>query len=795
MKLLECYIENFGKISKRKFDFTDGLNCILEENGSGKTTLSVFIKVMLYGMNDTKKQSLEENDRRHYLPWQGGICGGSLTFSAGGKTYRVERSFAAKAADDTYALYDTATGRISTDFPEGLGEGLFGIDADGFERTVFLSERALTPQSENKSISAKLSDLVGCDGDIGGMDEALKLLEEKRKYYYKKGGSGEIADTKARIDAVNRRLDALVDTERAAEESRQRLIQLSQRMEEARAEAKALLTGREEAMRRAAEVNYEKQYKEIKASLEESERRRVAVAAIFGADIPSHNEIDEANYKSVEAKNLRAKLQSSSDGKELSALTEKFGGVDRGTVEEARRATELLRSYDIQKNDRNASRAKRIFVKRTPAIEEIDTVEKLISTKNKKTPVGCIIAYILFALCCVIGVLLEQLLIAVGVVGILITLITEAIVKGNRSKRRKDGINEFFSSVSGVRVDSDDEARTRLADMRQLLTEDEGEDTDSLMQSIKELLLLFPAPIGSDPVRAAEQIIREFDRYSELSVAERYIAADRARSIERADLLDRETKGFLARFNTKTADPFTELRAALTEYSRLSAEIGAKRAELARLESLNSIGEGNQKRAEDDIRQLDKKRQENDSLMAELSREYTLTERAYNAAAEELDGRDELLMRRGELEELYQKHSDNYNTVLLTKKYLAEARDSITSKYLGKTKAGFIRYNEMIGGRGGEYFEMDTDFGITKLEGAVSRSVEAYSRGTRDLFNLSARLALIDSLYEKESPFILLDDPFTAFDDERTAAALRAIKEIAKNRQIIYFTCSKSRSV
>ena len=185
MKLIECYVENFGKISKQKFSFKDGLNCITADNGSGKTTLAAFIKVMLYGMSDTKKTSLEENDRKHYLPWGGGVCGGSLTFSAGGKTYRVERSFAPKAADDSYALYDTATGRISTDFPEGLGEGLFGIDADGFERTVYLSERALTPKSDNKSISAKLSDLVGCDGDIGGMDDALKVLEEKRKFYYK----------------------------------------------------------------------------------------------------------------------------------------------------------------------------------------------------------------------------------------------------------------------------------------------------------------------------------------------------------------------------------------------------------------------------------------------------------------------------------------------------------------------------------------------------------------------------------------------------------------------------------
>ena len=258
MKLIECYVENFGKISKQKFSFKDGLNCMTEDNGSGKTTLATFIKVMLYGMSDTKKVSLDENDRKHYLPWQGGVCGGSLTFSAGGKTYRVERTFAPKASDDTCVIYDTQNGRATNAFSNNLGEELFGIDADGFERTVYLSERVLTPKSENKSISAKLSDLVGCDGDIGGMDEAMKILEEQRKLYYKKGGAGLISDTKAKIDEVTRRLDALKATEFAIEENHGKMREISTKIQAAREDAKRLLKQREAAVVKAAEVNYEK---------------------------------------------------------------------------------------------------------------------------------------------------------------------------------------------------------------------------------------------------------------------------------------------------------------------------------------------------------------------------------------------------------------------------------------------------------------------------------------------------------------------------------------------------------
>ncbi|MBQ7327305.1 MAG: AAA family ATPase [Clostridia bacterium] len=800
MKIIECYVENFGKISKQKFSFKDGTNCIKGDNGSGKSTLAAFIKVMLYGMGDTRKTSLEENDRKHYMPWQGGVCGGSLTFSAGGKTYRVERSFAPKAADDSYTLYDTATGRVCSDFPEGLGEGLFGIDADGFERTVFLSERALTPKSENKSISAKLSDLVGCDGDIGGMDEAMKVLEEKRKFYHKRGGSGELADRQAEINDIKRRLDALVEVEKAVEDAHGKMLEISARIEEARAEAKLILAEREKATIRAAEANHEKQYNEMKASLEDSIRRRTIVGEVFGAEIPTFDDINEASYKATEAKNLLSSATDTPEIREFGALSARFDGkVERGQVEAARAAIKSLSSLNEKATDPRLIKAKKIFCGMTPSESAIDDIARLVENKKAKTPVGCIICYILFAACCIAGIFIDSLMIAAGVVGILATLITEIAIKSKKNRARKEKIDDFFLSVSGVRVESDEEAAARLADMRELvsvMSEADGEDNrEELMRVIGGLAGIFPEYYGREPVAAAEEIIHDFDKYAEMAVAERYMTGDRTARAARAERLAAEANAFVARFRTKTQDPFGEMRYALTEYERLTAEIVAKRDEIARLESLHTIGEGNQQKAAMEIEQLDRRRQENEKLVADLSRELTLTERRYHSYIDELDGRDELSMRKSELEEMLEKHRDNYETVMLTKKYITLAKDNMTARYLGKTKAGFIKYAEKIGGITGESFEMDTDFGVTKQEGASTRAVEAYSRGTRDLFNLAARLALVDSLYEKEKPFIILDDPFTAFDDEKTGAALKLLREFGKERQIIYFTCAEARSV
>ena len=58
---------------------------------------------------------------------------------------------------------------------------------------------------------------------------------------------------------------------------------------------------------------------------------------------------------------------------------------------------------------------------------------------------------------------------------------------------------------------------------------------------------------------------------------------------------------------------------------------------------------------------------------------------------------------------------------------------------------------------------------------------------------LCARFALVDVLYRKEQPVILLDDPFTNLDEDKIDRALRLLTEIARERQIIYFTCHESR--
>ena len=52
-----------------------------------------------------------------------------------------------------------------------------------------------------------------------------------------------------------------------------------------------------------------------------------------------------------------------------------------------------------------------------------------------------------------------------------------------------------------------------------------------------------------------------------------------------------------------------------------------------------------------------------------------------------------------------------------------------------------------------------------------------------------------DALFEGAQPFIILDDPFVNLDDRHLSEALEFVKDLARDRQLIYLTCHSSRSM
>ena len=165
MRLISCTIENFGKLNNVTYDFTNDCNTICEDNGWGKSTLASFIRVMFFGFKNETKKKLVDKERNRLMPWQKGVYGGEIVFEANGIVYSLRRTFGKKQADDEFLLRRKDTNMECDDFSSEIGEELFKIDAQSFERTVFIGQSDCVTATTD-SINAKIGNLADNTDDI-----------------------------------------------------------------------------------------------------------------------------------------------------------------------------------------------------------------------------------------------------------------------------------------------------------------------------------------------------------------------------------------------------------------------------------------------------------------------------------------------------------------------------------------------------------------------------------------------------------------------------------------------------
>ncbi|MGN0270755.1 MAG: ATP-binding protein, partial [Candidatus Weimeria sp.] len=95
-------------------------------------------------------------------------------------------------------------------------------------------------------------------------------------------------------------------------------------------------------------------------------------------------------------------------------------------------------------------------------------------------------------------------------------------------------------------------------------------------------------------------------------------------------------------------------------------------------------------------------------------------------------------------------------------------------------------------------FELDMNLSVSvtgKSGGGKTRSIDYMSTGYQDLVSFCSRAALIDVLFRREQPMIILDDPFVNFDADKITDARKMMSTLSEKYQIIYFTCHKSRTM
>ena len=146
-----------------------------------------------------------------------------------------------------------------------------------------------------------------------------------------------------------------------------------------------------------------------------------------------------------------------------------------------------------------------------------------------------------------------------------------------------------------------------------------------------------------------------------------------------------------------------------------------------------------------------------------------------------------------ELQELYAHNEKKHEILKNTQKYLEQAKISLTARYTKPIKDGFDKYFRLLAGIESENYQMDANLEMSVKEQGMPRKIEFLSTGYQDMVGICMRMALIDAMYKEEKPFVIFDDPFVNLDDDKTKGALKLLDLIAKEYQVVYFTCNESR--
>lgn len=174
--------------------------------------------------------------------------------------------------------------------------------------------------------------------------------------------------------------------------------------------------------------------------------------------------------------------------------------------------------------------------------------------------------------------------------------------------------------------------------------------------------------------------------------------------------------------------------------------------------------------------------------MDEIARKKSILSENENKA----DSLAELKNIETELQEKLENLTENLRILNLTVEFLQKAEENLKTKYREPLQKAFNKYFSLLE-KNNRSALIDVDFNVTIEENGSQKNTQYYSKGYQNLFDICKRFALIDVLFVKEKPFIILDDPFYNLDDDKLNSSLELIKKLSEEYQILYFVCHESR--
>lgn len=236
------------------------------------------------------------------------------------------------------------------------------------------------------------------------------------------------------------------------------------------------------------------------------------------------------------------------------------------------------------------------------------------------------------------------------------------------------------------------------------------------------------------------------------------------------------------------------IMAVAEEHARACAAAEKAEAALRRAEAEAEQARETLREAEDELLRCSGNTTEGDALLRQHS-EAEFIRRQIALLEGRLEAMGDPMVLGTELEELASRREElagQYEAISLAIETLREANDEMQQRFspaLGR-RAGEIM-SRLTGGKYSALsFSRELDATAKRIGDTVAHEKAFLSEGTADQLYLALRLAICElALPEGCSCPLILDDALVNFDDRRMGYALELLREIAKERQVILFSC------
>ncbi len=735
---------SFGKLKNSTLELGEGLNIISAPNEYGKSTWCGFISAMLYGIDTSERDKAGRlSAKTRFRPWDGGSMVGTMEVRHNGRDITIQRTGRGTSPmKNVIAVYTGTADFIKELNSENLGETLTGVTKPVFERTAFI-RRPDIRVSQTAELERKIAGLVTESGEGISYTEAdAALRAAMRKLRFNKSGV---------IPALEQELRQAEAAMEEIESSASEVANLRNNM--------TRLQKQVEHMENDLEIHAKLEQRAARKRLEEArtaaEAAQIRVAELDAAITKNGhkmtrediNEIREAAAAVVPLKSVASEAERTlwQAEKELSDVVNKRTSSPLSTRTEEAVNADIARGRKLEEQAKNTKERKipRVY----PIVLLTLAVLGLIVTSGLLSALGGVVPW-------------AAELLEFSLPGIAVSLVLGAaglVLLFMKPPRRRGAAEELAELLDSYGVSSIEKLASMLTAYTAVVNE----------ESVKRA--------ARDSARAAyESAGAAAQEASALAVEKLAVFMPEVSSGEEVVSALKETEHNIDLLTHAEFDMIS----ARNIYETLMADYDPS------IEVDDSYLPTPMRNREDTVAAIKRAQ----TQLQEATRQYDLA-----TGAQRTQGDPAII--EGKIESLRERIAQcerRYSALVLAADTLAEANTELQTRFspgLGRMAAEIMarltdgRYEKL-------YFDKGFDASAKESSSPEARPLLALSDGTADEVYLSLRLAMCELLLSGDDPCpIVLDDALANFDDTRCLRALQLLREMAKSRQIILFSC------